>query len=72
MNITRQRSNTPTTADRALWPNRDDLAARQCRREGETASRADSPPDTDGIEAWFHHALGALDPDELADLFHGH
>ena len=31
----------------------------------------DAPPAADRIEAFFLHALGALDPEELEDLLHG-
>jgi len=71
MNTTRQRSNTPHPTDRPVWPNQEDLVGMQSLGEGESAFRVDAPPAADRIEAFFLHALGALDPEELEDLLHG-
>jgi hypothetical protein len=71
MNTTRQRSNTLTPAGRLAWPAHEDLAEMQCQWESGSASNVDSPLGADGLEAFFHHTLGALDPEELEDLLHG-
>ena len=68
MNTTRQRSSTPSPADRPVWSNRADLVQLQSRWQGESVSSVGSPPGVDGIETFFRHALAALDPDELEDL----
>jgi hypothetical protein len=71
MNITRERSNGLHQADRPVWPNHEDLVSVQSLGEGESPFRVDAPPPADRIEAFFLHALGALDPEELEDLLHG-
>lgn len=71
MNTTRQRSSIPHPTDRPVWPNHEDLLELRSRWEGESVFSVDSPAGGAGIEAFFLHALGALDPEELEDLLHG-
>lgn len=71
MNTSRQRSNTRYAAHRSVWPTREELTAMQTRWGGESVSSSDSALGADDIEAFFHHALGAVAPEELEDLLHG-
>jgi len=71
MNTSRQRSNARYATRKSVWTTQEDLIEMQTRWQGVSASSGDAALGADDIEAFFHHALGLLDPEELEDLLHG-